>query len=611
MRRLALGLLCLVLFGSGLYSAFATLRSAAAADRMVAAPGPLPPLPPGEVRAGVVHDPATADGPALAAWTQILQEEGFPYETLTGQAAADLGGAGLAGRYAALIVPDEAGRALSDGAVAAIAVYVQRHGGRLLTAFDAATATAADEPRPSGAFTELIGADYWRPGIPAGHGVWRLPPTSPLRAAFDPGLFNPRDTIQVYGYPELATRRLPLRQVIALPLAFTGGGDGYDDAAVLEHTFPGGGTVLYANGDLAYHKYHHNDDFLLRDLLRFFLLRRAGLPRLVAAPGGVGGLLLNIHVCSGQYYADLAKIQQLGLFRPDLRYSFHITAGPDNDQPGDGRGVGADGPRGRALVQELASHGNIGSQGGWIHNYWALQGERLPQAQIDQYINRNYAVLAAAAGRPVLEYSAPGGLHSAHVNDLLAAWGTTGAAIPNSFFSPPTHAWWDGKREERFWLFGYTGTHHGFALENMLMQGRSPAAIGADIEQLLGTVVRNREIRQFYTHPGSIAQHPELWQAIQDSVQRKIKAGRLTVRPMADYAAFLNRRARVTWHLERTGRGYHLAAAAPDSLQEMTFALPAGGRRLMPPTWGRVEYAGDWAYLTVTSDIRDLSADLS
>ena len=611
MRRLALWVLCLVLSASGLYSAFAAHLRSVEADTLAPTPPELQPaLPTGNLRAGVIFDPAMADSPALAAWTQVLREEGFPFDTLSDPEAAGLGGAGLARRYAALIAPDEAARALSDDAADALNRYVQQGGGRLLTAFDAGTAQTGGGPRPSGALSALIGADYWRAGQRVGHGVWRMPVGSPLRNAFDASVFNSGDTIQVYGYPELVTKRLPLRGVVSQPLAFAGGGAGFADAAVLEHAYPNGGDVLYVDADVAYHKYHHNDDFLLRNLVRFFLLQRVGLPRLVAAPNGVGGLVLNIHICSGVFYPDLAKIERLGLFTPALRYSFHVTAGPDNDRPGDGMGVGVEGLRGRALVQSLARYGNIGSQGGWIHNYWALQGERLPVALQDQFINRNYASLEAASGRPVLEYSAPGGMHNPHINDLLAEWGTLGAAIPNSYFSPPTHAWWDGAREDRFWLFGYSGTQYGMALENMLAAGRTPAEIAGDVEKLLRTTVRTREIRQFYSHPVSIASEPDLWRAIQNSVLEKVAAGRLTVRPMAEYAAFLSRHQQVNWSVVRTPRGFSLSATAPDSLQEMTFALPTGGRALTPPAWGRVSYSGDWAYLTVTANVSTVSAGL-
>lgn len=560
---------------------------------------------------GVVYDPAAENGPALAAYTQILHEEGFSYASISDHEVVAAGAAALARRFSALVLPDEAARNLSDETVAVLHAYVRRYAGQLIVAYDAGIAYPGGRLRSTAALADLVGADYWTPGRPAPRGIWVIPRGSSLRGWFDPALYNPDHAIQVYGYPPMRTQHLHLRKVTAQPLAWGAlYGQNAEDAIVLDNPVAGGGDVFYLNAPLGYQKYHHNDDFLLRNLLRYTLIGRLHVPRLVAAPGGVGGLLLNIHVCSGVYYPDLAQIKANGLLSPELRYSFHVTAGPDENTPGDRRGIGVDSSRGRMLVRDLARHGSVGSQGGWIHNYFATHLDGFSDSQVVHYLDQNFAVLQQATGQPVVEYSAPGGAHSPLMNDVLARWGTRGAAIPNSFYSPPTHAWWNHQREDRFWLFGYSGTQYGYCLSNMRTNGRTGNEIASDVEQLLRTTVRFREIRQLYEHPSELTQDPRVWQSIQSSIVDKVHQGKLTVRTMSEYADFLDRHARVEWGAERTARGFRLKAHSPSSLREMTFALPVYGKPLAHPAWGKVDYQGDWAYVTVTRDIAAIDEQL-
>jgi len=347
-------------------------------------------------------------------------------------------------------------------------------------------------------------------------------------------------------------------------------------------------------------------DFVLRPLLKYFLLELVGLPRLVASPGGTGGLVVAIHLCSGAYFRDLDRILAWRLLSGDIPFSFYVTAGPDNDRPGDKRGVDVLNPKkGRRYVEALEQYGSIGAHGGWCHNYWAYHYRELTDEEKKAYIDWNYQALAEVTGRPVTDYAAPGGAHDPKVNNYLAALGTKAASVPVAFNSPPTHAWFNGQPENRFWFFGYTGTTYGTAFENMLAGGRKPAQIEEDIRQLLDFLAEKREIRLLYFHPVSLARHPEMWRSIQSYLLKQVEEGNLTVRTMNDFAAFLTRHEKVRFSIRKARRGYYLTASSPDSLKEMTFALPVDKYNHLKNVAGlKVKEKNGWAYATIIRDVQ-------
>ena len=606
-------LLALALSLAGLASRSAGPAGAGTAS---VSPGPMasrgasPVFPPAElprgrpVKVALAYADHEETSRALMAYRQVLEEEGFPFELLPLSRASSLGPAELKDAYAAIILPEEINRQLSLPLAARLEEYVLTHGGKLWVGRDVGTLDAGGAPLVKGALARLVGAGYGEGVGEEYPGSWIIPPGSPLRGYFDPGLFD-GDPLRIYGYPALQDLHRSLEGVSATVLAI--GREtpaGPEQALVTEKVYPRGGVAFFTNARLALHKYQANDDFILRAPLKYFLLERVRLPRLVASPGGGGGLAIAVHVDSGKHLRYLDRIFSQNLFSREIPFSIHLTAGPDDERPGDGLGINVENPAvQQKYVRRLASYGSIGSHGGWRHNYWAREFDSFSEDERREYIDSNYRALTVATGQAVVEYSAPGGLHSPAVNDYIAAWGTVAASVPNSYYSPPTHAWFDGRREDRFWLFGYTGTRYGMALENMLMEGRSPRQIVADTRGVVDTVVGRREIRLYYFHPVSVGTYPLMWKEIQNYILHCVRQGRLVVRTMSGFAAFLNRHRKVRFSVSRAPGGYTVEAEGPESLREMTFALPLGGGQARPVTGLRLREEGDWAYFTVEDDV--------
>ncbi|MEW6273984.1 MAG: hypothetical protein AB1556_02580 [Bacillota bacterium] len=589
-------------------------------------------LPPGESRASLVQ-PVLAPAPDFpvnaelkaalvfevaganvsAAYQQILAEEGFAFELLPAKALLKHTPRSLKESYAALILPERVNRQIAPSVARLLEEYVTRFGGKVFIGADAGTLDEKGGLREKGLFSSVAGLQY---EIPPGFsdekqnffegrekGILLVPGQSPLRKYFDPGLFD-HDALKVFDNPPLKDSYFPLTNVTAGILAYTGREGFPENGSVLQKNYPGGGVVLSVNGSPGLLKAGENVDFFLRALLKYFLLELVGLPRLVASPGGVAGLVVAIHVCSGAYFRDLDRIFAWKLLSREIPFSFYVTAGPDNDRPGDKRGVDVLNPKkGRRYVELLSRYGSIGAHGGWQHNYWAYRYQELSDEEKKDYIDRNFQALFAATGQPVSDYAAPGGAHDPKVNDFLAAWEIKAASLPVAFNSPPTHAWFNGQPEKRFWLFGYTGTIYGTAFENMLAGGRKPSQIESDIRQLIDYLVEQREIRLLYFHPVSIARHPEMWRAIQSYILKYAEEGNLSVRTMGDFADFLTRHEKVRFSVRKSDRGYYISATCPDSLKEMTFALPAAkNARLRNAAGLKIKEKNGWAYVTILKD---------
>ena len=559
-----------------------------------------------ELKAALVYD--RPDSGALAAYRQVLAEEGFPFEQVPAESLLQYGGRQLKERYLAVILPEEAGRRVGPAVARLLQDYVLGAGGKLFLALDAGTVDERGFRREAGLFSALAGCRYDPAGSAPGEGgsasggALLVPGQSPLRKYFDPTLFF-HDSLQVFDCPPVKDTGFPLAEVSARVLACYDR-EAPENGAVLQKNYPGGGAVLAVNGAPGLLKCRENVDFVLRSLLKYFLMELAGSPRLVASPNGTAGLVVAVHICSGAYFRDLDRILAQRLFSGEIPFSFYLSAGPDNDRPGDKRGVDVLNPKkGGRYLGALAQYGSVGSHGGWIHNYWAYNFKELSAEEKKDYIDRNYLALKEATGQPVLSYAAPGGAHDSLVNDYLASWGTRAVSLPICFNSPPTHGWFDGRPEQRFWIFGYTGTVWGTAFENMLARGRRPKEIVADICQLIDSLVEKREIRLIYFHPVSIARNPEMWKSIQGYILKNVQEGNLSVRTVNDYAGFLDRREKVLFSVRRIKSGYSISARSPETMKEMTFALPLprGGRVRHVPGY-RIRSKDGWVYATITKD---------
>ena len=159
------------------------------------------------------------------------------------------------------------------------------------------------------------------------------------------------------------------------------------------------GSVLFVNLPLGYLK-GSTDGLLLHAFLKYFGRHALSLPYLMPVPDGIGGLVLNWHIDSNAAIKPLQEMSSWTLLQQGP-YSIHITAGPDAGKLGDKKGFDVDhNPVSQELIRKYMGLGyEIGSHGGWIHDYFSAHVETDNPKDLEQFLALNQNSLARVTGR--------------------------------------------------------------------------------------------------------------------------------------------------------------------------------------------------------------------
>ena len=214
------------------------------------------------------------------------------------------------------------------------------------------------------------------------------------------------------------------------------------------------GSVLFVNLPLGYLKLN-TDGLPLHAFLKYFATHTLSLPYLLAVPDGVGGLVLNWHVDSNAAIKSLQELESWTIVQQGP-YSVDITAGPDTYAIGDGKGFDVlHNPVSQDLIRTHSLRGDeIGSHGGWIHNYFAAHVETDPPKDMVKYLELNKAALEKVTGKPVVEYSAPNGDQPVWVTHWLDEHGFLAYYFTGDTGMAPTQDYRGGRRTgKNIWAF--------------------------------------------------------------------------------------------------------------------------------------------------------------
>ena len=541
--------------------------------------------------------------PLVLAWRDAAAELGFPLELAR---ASSLLRRSDAPEGAALILPDTVHRRMNDALVARLAQWVAA-GLRLMLVFDAGATDMAGHYHPQQSrLSALAGVRYGlygelRDAMLLQQPAWAdssalallaLPPGKLMRGGSELPLTSaqpaPTDTetlaVASYHYGRL---NYPM---FATAGAYTGRrlmhAEGGHLVAGLHAV--GRGEVLYVNLPLGHLKLR-TDGLLLHSFLQLFARDRVGLPQLSPMPDGRGALVMNWHIDSAAAVPAMQALASLGAFEQGP-YSVHLTAGPDVDAPGDGRGM--DLPRNAAMqawVRRFASRGDeVGSHGGWIHNEFGRLVSSQDRDLSSQMIERNTEAVSMASGRPVREYSAPTGNHPAWVTQWLQARGVRAYYATGDIGMAPTRSYQDGQPAPAgMWAFPVLSFGRQAAFEEAASQRVPEPEIAAWLRDVADFCAEQRTVRLVYFHPPGIALFPQAFAQWLVHTRLLAEQGRLGWTTMARHADFANLRLQVQWQLAATpagpgaAPGLQLSASHPVSLAQMTWLLPV--RRFAQP----------------------------
>jgi len=543
----------------------------------------------------LLPDAVDEKDPQVQAWFDAAAEEGFHLQSVRDSALLD---PMFQMQAAGLIVPDQVHRQANDALIGALHRYVDQ-GGRLMLVYDACTFDLNDRyPGGASRLSDLAGVDYalydrfgtasivtgsvWgttmamqQLAIPPGSYIPARPKTSksPLRSvALRTGESeaDDRQVLAGYLYGELDYSSFQTAGEFKGKVLLES-----NTAMVAGESHHGAGDVLFVNLPLGYLE-TRTDGMLLHSFLRYFGSRMLHLPFLANVPDGVGGVVMNWHIDAASALKPLAVLRNAGIFDQGP-FSADFTAGPDVDELHDRRGLDLDkNPVARSWVQFLLAHGDeVGSHGGWIHNYFGKNLSETNEDSFQRYLVLNKEAVETAAERPVTEYSAPLGNQPEWVTRWLEKQGVIAYYFTGDAGMGPTRVYRERGREgDKIWAFPILHFGDEASLEEMQMNEVPDSTVRTWLLNIANFTSSLHVVRLVYSHPLGATSYIPALKAWFDRTGKLAAEHKFRWYTMSQVAGFLNAREDVVWSLEQQDGRYLLKASHSTSLNHQAWMLP-------------------------------------
>ena len=339
----------------------------------------------------------------------------------------------------------------------------------------------------------------------------------------------------------------------------------------------GAGQVLFVNTPLGYLKGYGTDGLLLHGFLRHFAVNLLQQPSLANVPAATGGLVLNVHTDAAEALPALASLDAMGVWN-NGPFSVHLTAGPDTINFGDSLGLNVPGnPLTQSWIRYLDAKGHqIGSHGGWIHDWFAANLTEDNQADMEKYLVWNKSALEAVTGKPVVEYSAPAGNMPKWVVTWAEQNGMLGYYFVGNTGMSPTRSYREGVvADQQIWSFPITPYGKAATFEDFSELGISGTEATQWFTELTDFVVQRSTARLIYFHPPGAENYSASVKVLLSRATTLRQRGDFDWYTMADLASFLSARDRVTWKAYALGdSAIGVEAVHPISLSDQAWVFP-------------------------------------
>lgn len=486
----------------------------------------------------------------LEAFKSILEEEGTPFSIIDNQKLITMDPNRLVLTKPALLYPDGTDAYIDQDTEFWMKKYINA-GGHLLTVYDTGIKDINGRYRlDNGVLDELIGLRTNLYREKRNDTFLNGPVTfedfkTAAYFGIPKGKLDTNATLVGYIYGELTFPYADNYLVDHKNSKVYAWGKRHDGTRVplIVHKIFGKGEILHVNLPLAQLK-GNSDDLLARSVIRTFLFKMVKIPHLLPSPYGKGGLVINWHIDSNIELIVQPWFLENGYLDPHLKYSMHITAGPDCDAIGDGKGFDATG-KGRKIVENLLRFGTIGSHGGWAHNWFAknLEEKNLTDNEIQTYIKKNDQALSSITGYQITEYSAPVGVFPQPLSThILKELNMTNYYYPGDTGSAPNRTFYNGKMVSKNIIAFPVMTFDKYASLAELEQAHYTAQKTEDLLiDLIDYTIKNRTIRLFYSHPYDIFEgmYQDVMKSFIAYAVKKQEEGELLVETMSYFRDFI------------------------------------------------------------------------
>ena len=353
----------------------------------------------------------------------------------------------------------------------------------------------------------------------------------------------------------------------------------------------GSGQLLFVNLPLGYFKAIGSDAAPLHGFLGHFARNVVGVATQSVQPQGKGGLIYNWHVDDGDdLLVDTRQLLNSTHVLQSGPFSIHFTAGPDVINVGDRKGMNLNGnAQSKDLVrrlgniapyanppQRLAANHELGSHGGWIHDYWGRTANETNVPNLTTLLSQNFDAIEAVTGRRIKEYSSPQGNTPRWAVNWLEQRGVVAMYLVADGGTGALRSWRGGSRlaGNTLWSFPVTTLGPYATFEEFEENGVSDVVAGQWLLDLQSFVVNQRTNRMFYTHPPGIVGHLSVIQALLARGTTLKNTNTFDWYTMRQLAEFSERRIRTSWNSTMAGNLTTFTASNPTSLQDITWLLP-------------------------------------
>ena len=338
----------------------------------------------------------------------------------------------------------------------------------------------------------------------------------------------------------------------------------------------GSGSILFVNMPLTYLKLS-DDGMPLHGFLHWFASGPLKLPRLTNVPDGVGGLVFNWHLDSNAALEPMQTLKNMGVWN-HKPFSIDITAGPDTIVPGDKLGFDLpNNARAQQFLKYFDAHGHeVGSHGGWIHDYYGINASEINESQFVNYLRLNRNAIESVIGHPIAEYSAPQGNNPLWALRWLAQNGVKSYYSLSHTGTSATRTYRGGKLvSPTLWAFPVAPLGVAATFEEFEELQIPEQDINQWYTQLIDFSVNGKTNRLIYAHPPGAVQYANVMSNLLQYARQKQQAGQFRWYTMAGLAAFMTKRSAISWDSAVSSSGrMRVTASHPSSLDSMTWAYP-------------------------------------